>query len=101
MPIQYSFNNELETGIDIGNSQIIPMQVIISDIDIYSGMFNSMDVFFSNIPPYNNYQLLSMVEIPNETSSITRSIDLPAMSFGNESVNMLFKYKDARGNYSP
>jgi hypothetical protein len=77
------------------------MQIIISDIDIYSGMFTGMDVLFSSVYPYDNYQLLTMVEIPNETFSITRSIDLPAMEFANESVNMLFKYKDARGNYSP
>jgi hypothetical protein len=59
-------------------------------------------VYYTNNPPYNNYQLLSIIDInENENLPIIREVDLPILGFSGETTNFLIKHKDALGRYAP
>lgn len=96
------YENELNEPEFIADSEVVPLDIIISDIDIYSGYFNSLQVLYNDTLNTENYQFLSLIQIPFGLSfPITKSIDLPILSFSGESTNLLFKPKDPLGRYCP
>lgn len=100
--LKYSYYNEIEKPNIAGNSQVLPLKISISDIDLYSGLYNSVEVYYTNNPTYNNYQLLSIIDInENENLPIIREVDLPILGFSGETTNFLIKHKDALGRYAP
>lgn len=100
--ISYSYKNSLKQPELIKISDTVPLYITINDVDIYSGHFNSLQVLYNNTLDNNAYQLLSNIElIDNTIFPITKSLDLPILNFSGQTTNLLFKPKDALGRYSP
>ena len=101
--IHYTYKNSLSEPTFVSVDSLLPLYLTIDDVEIYSGYFNSLQVFYNDtIKNENNYQLLSNVELPYySTFPVTVSLDLPALGFSGESTNLVFKPKDPLGRYSP
>ena len=101
--IHYTYKNALSEPTFVSVDSLLPLYLTIDDVEIYSGYFNSLQVFYNDtIKNENNYQLLSNVELPYySTFPVTVSLDLPALGFSGESTNLVFKPKDPLGRYSP
>lgn len=101
--IHYTYKNSLSEPTFVSVDSLLPLYLTIDDVEIYSGYFNSLQVFYNDtIKNENNYQLLSNVELPYySTFPVTVSLDLPALGFSGESTNLVFKPKDSLGRYSP
>lgn len=97
----YYFRNQLSQPKFVANSEIIPLSIVISDVQSYSGDFSSLQIFYSETGN-DNFQLLTTINIPSDTTfPLTKSVDLPALRFSGEAVNFKFKPKDALGRYCP
>lgn len=98
----YTIVNQTQLDIQATQRPIIPIEVVMSDLEIYSGYLGSYQMYYTNKRPYNSFQLLSIVEVDqNPPTIITKSIDIPLLGFSDETVNFKIKYKDGKGNYCP
>ncbi len=100
--VNYSYLNTLNKVIKITNPDIVPLKVIISNIDLYSGFLSQAQLYYNNTNNIKNYQLISTFQINQlQNAPITASIQIPKQYFVNQTNQFVLKYKDSKNRYCP
>ena len=100
--LKYAYKNKHKYTKAIKTNQHIPLQVSIKNIDIYSGNYSFLQIYYSNGLNNENYQALSTIQIGKYIQQpIIKNIDLPILNFFGDNVNLQFRHKDYNGNYTP